>query len=148
LGTYVVAVGSSIRAFGAKGATLTRAEAERIAKLEKPCEEALKYAPKGAPALDDLSQAAGAADKNGLTKAGRALQKHSDRPGSAFNNPGSKTPGSLNPAGQNVVDDILTTPGSQMKPNRLGGWDVVAPDGRGVRYNPDGSFYSLLEPKK
>ncbi|MFN7397198.1 MAG: RHS repeat-associated core domain-containing protein [bacterium] len=100
----------------------------------------------GASALDDLSKAAGAMDKNGLTKAGRALQKHSDRPGSAFNNPGSKSPGSLNPAGQNVVDDILTTPGTQVKPNRLGGIDVVAPDGRGVRYNPDGSFRGFLEP--
>jgi hypothetical protein len=52
----------------------------------------------------------------------------------------------LNPAGQNVVDDILTTPGATTTRNRLGGIDVRASDGRGVRFNPDGSMRGLLEP--
>ncbi|MBY0510064.1 MAG: RHS repeat-associated core domain-containing protein [Rhodospirillaceae bacterium] len=95
--------------------------------------------------IDDLSRAAARADRNGLTKAGRGLQKHGDRPGSAF--PQTKGgPNALNPTGQNVVDDILTTPGSQSTPNRLGGIDVIAPDGRGLRFDADGSFRGFLEP--
>ncbi len=98
--------------------------------------------------MHDLSRAAGEADKGGLTKAGRALQKHGDRPGTAFNRPASNSARALNPAGQEVVDELLTNPGSQFRPNRIGGWDVRAPDGRGVRFNPDGSFRGFLESKK
>jgi len=95
--------------------------------------------------LDDLSKVASAPDRNNLTKAGRALQKHGDRAGSAY--PQVKGgPKKLNPAGQDVVDDILTTPGSTTKPNRLGGVDVKALDGRAVRYDADGNFVGLREP--
>ena len=73
-------------------------------------------------------------------------QKHADRQGSTYEAT-SKKAGDLNRQGQGVVDDILTNPGSVRRPNRLGGEDVVAPDGRGVRYNGDGSFRSFLEPK-
>jgi hypothetical protein len=103
---------------------------------------------RGVPSVDELSNAAGIPDKGGYTKAGRALQKHGSRPGSVYERPTSGKPNVMNQAGQNVVDDILTTPGSQVKPNRLGGVDVVAPDGRGVRYNADGSFRGFLEPNK
>ena len=95
--------------------------------------------------LDELSNAARAADRNNLTKAGRALQKHSDRSGTAFE-ASSKKAGDLNRQGQEAVDDILTSPGSSRRPNKLGGEDVFAPDGRDVRYNPDGSFRGFLEP--
>lgn len=85
-----------------------------------------KEAAKVGGSLDGLSRAAGAADRGGLTKAGRALQKHGDRPGSAF--PQTKGgPAKLNPAGQKIVDDILTNPGSVHKPNRFNGVDVIAP---------------------
>lgn len=38
----------------------------------------------------------------------------------------------------------------EVEPKRIATSDlsVRAPDGRGVRYNQDGSFYSLLEPNK
>lgn len=95
--------------------------------------------------VDDLSKAAGIIDRNGLTKAGRALQKHGNRLGSAF--PKIKGgPKALNPAGQNIVDDILTAPGAITKKNRYGGMDIVAPDGRGVRYDAAGEFVGFLEP--
>lgn|GEM_PF-3301514 len=69
-------------------------------------------AAKGAArSVDELSQAAMAADRGGLTAAGRALQKHGGREGSAF--PGvTGGPGAINKQGQFVVDDILTSPGS------------------------------------
>ncbi len=100
------------------------------------------------PSVDDLLKAAGEAENGGLARAGRALQKHGDRPATAFSRPASNSPKALNPAGQNVVDEILTNQGSQFRPNRLGGWDVRTPDGRDVRFNPDGSFRGFLEPNK
>lgn len=103
----------------------------------------------GASSLDDLSRAAGAADRGGLTAAGRALQKHGGRPGSAF--PAARgNPAQINQAGQGIVDDILANPGSTTTTRhhaRFG--DVIeirAPDGRGVRYDANGRFIGLLEP--
>jgi hypothetical protein len=95
--------------------------------------------------LDELSRAASVADRNKLTKAGRALQKHASRPRSAFRTAASRAD-ELNTHGQTVVDDILTAPGSRQRRNRLGGVDVIAPDGRGVRFNSDGGFRGFLEP--
>jgi RHS repeat-associated protein len=97
-----------------------------------------------APCLEALSKAASAPDRNGLTKAGRALQKHGDRPGSAY--PKMSSGRDLNETGQNIVDDILTTPGSIQRGNRFGGIDVVSPGGRGVRYDGSGNFMGFLEP--
>jgi filamentous hemagglutinin len=80
-----------------------------------------------------------------LTKAGRALQKHSGRSGSAFNTSATKA-ADLNKAGQNIVDQIVNNPRSVEKGNRLGGIDIFATDGRGLRFNADGTFRGFLEP--
>ena len=103
-----------------------------------------KCASKATPALDDLSKAAGALDRNGFTRAGRSLQKHGDRPGSIWPQT-SPNPAMANPQAQSLVDDILTTPGSQVIPNPRGGWDAIAPDGRTLRFNRDGSFQGFRE---
>jgi hypothetical protein len=99
--------------------------------------------------VDDLSRAAAAPDRGGLTAAGRALQKHGGRDGSAF--PAARgNPNQINGAGQKIVDDILTNPGSTTTTRhhaRFG--DVIeirAPDGRGLRYDADGKFIGFLEP--
>jgi hypothetical protein len=88
------------------------------------------------------------ADKGGMvTRAGRALQKHGGRPGSAF--PKAKgSPGAINQAGQDVLDDILTSPGSTARPGVRfpGGTDIIAPDGRGARFDSSGVFRGFLEP--
>ncbi|RQF75807.1 two-partner secretion system putative hemagglutinin TpsA2 [Pseudomonas aeruginosa] len=99
--------------------------------------------------VDELSQAAATADRGGLTAAGRALQKHGGREGSAF--PAAKgNPLSINQQGQHVVDDILTTPGSTMTTRHHARFgevtEVRAPDGRGLRYGSDGKFIGFLEP--
>jgi len=100
-------------------------------------------------ALDDLSAAAKVADRGGLTAAGRALAKHGGRAGSAFGQ-ATGNPAALNRAGQGIVDDILTDPGSKFSARhhaKLG--DVIevrAPDGRGVRYNGKREFMGFLEP--
>jgi RHS repeat-associated protein len=102
-----------------------------------------------AHSVDELSQAAAAADRGGLTAAGRALQKHGGREGTAF--PEAKgNPLSINQQGQKIVDEILNNPGSTTVTRdhaRFGQiTEVRAPDGRGVRYGPDGNFIGLLEP--
>jgi filamentous hemagglutinin len=101
------------------------------------------------PGLDELSAAAGAADRAGLSAAGRSLQKHSGREGSAF----SAVRGNsslFNRQGQNIVDDILTNPKSTTSSRyhaRYGDvTEVRGPDGRGVRYDSDGKFLGFLEP--
>ncbi|VWX57598.1 exported hypothetical protein [Burkholderiales bacterium 8X] len=105
----------------------------------------------GARSIDELSQAAAAADRGGLTAAGRALQKHGGREGSAF--PAAKgNPLFVNQQGQHVVDDILTSPGSTMVTRNHARFgevtEVWAPDGRGLRYGADGKFIGFLEPNK
>ncbi|WP_437991057.1 RHS repeat domain-containing protein [Sorangium sp. So ce145] len=110
-----------------------------------------KPAASGGPSVDALSKAGQAlypADKAGLlTRAGRALQKHrtGGRPGST-KFPGAKgPPENWNKAGQDQLDDILASPGSTTKPLGRGGWQVSAPDGRGARFNSDGSFGGFVE---
>jgi RHS repeat-associated protein len=97
--------------------------------------------------LDELSKAASKSDRGGLTKAGRALQKHSVRPGSAFPKVSGKE---LNTVGQDIVDDILTNPDSTTVVRHHARFgevtEVVAPDGRGVRYDSLGEFMGFLEP--
>ena len=62
----------------------------------------------GARSLDALSRQGAQLDRNGLTQAGRALQKHANRAG---NTAYPKVPGNqLNRSGQDVLDDILTHP--------------------------------------
>jgi hypothetical protein len=98
---------------------------------------------------DELLGAADRLDRSGRTFAGRALEKHGSRPGSAF--PTARgNPDAINAQGRQVVQDILEDPGSVAQTRhhaRFG--DVVevrAPDGRGVRYGADGSFLGFLEP--
>lgn len=97
--------------------------------------------------LDELSKAASKPDRNGLTRSGRALQKHSGRPGSAFPRASGKD---LNKVGQDIVDDILTNPSSTTTVRHHAKYgevtEVIAPDGRGVRYDSLGEFMGFLEP--
>lgn len=96
--------------------------------------------------LDKLSDAGKALDKGGeLTKAGRAAQKHGSRPGSAFP-PTKGNPTSINQQGQDLLDDILTSPGQTAKPNRFGGEDIYGSCGRGARFDANGNFMGFLEP--
>ena len=80
-----------------------------------------------------------------MTKAGRALDKHGGRPGSAF--PKAKgTPADKNAQGQFELDDILTDPDSYMIIDyERGGYKLYASDGRGVYYRSDSAFRGFLE---
>ena len=108
-----------------------------------------KEAAKVGSSLYDISRAAGATDRGGLTKAGRALEKHGSRPGSAFP-PATGSVANKNALGQNVVDDILTSPGATTTTRhhaRFGDvTEITATDGRGVRLDSNGNFIGFLEP--
>ncbi|MFD4840497.1 hemagglutinin repeat-containing protein [Achromobacter sp. NPDC058515] len=105
--------------------------------------------------IDELSNAGkllDPADKSGqLSLAGRALQKHAGREGSIF--PTVKgSPSEINAQGQKITDDILNNPGTTVVYREAGRFgkvmDVIAPDGRGLRYDINGKFIGLLEPGK
>jgi len=103
--------------------------------------------------LEILSKGATILDRNGLTIAGRALQKHGDRFGSVF----PQVKGSVqlkNYTGQLVVNEILNNPNSTFttKPWVNNGVsinviDVKDPTGRGVRFDAvTGKMITFLEP--
>jgi hypothetical protein len=88
-------------------------------------------------------------DRGGLTKAGRALDKHGGRPDSVFpkvtGNPASK-----NMHGQHHLDDILTHPQSKSThwEHRSFGKiiDIEVPTKGGARFSQNGNFIGFLEP--
>ncbi|MGC4173856.1 RHS repeat-associated core domain-containing protein [Demequina sp.] len=93
----------------------------------------------------ELRAAAQAADRNGLTQVGRALQKHSGRDGSVFNGLSNGTATARNQQGLQVLDEILADTGGRTEVlDRVTNiWDST---GRGVRFSNDGSFMGFLEP--
>ena len=59
----------------------------------------------------------------------------------------------INASAQDVVDEILTNPGSIQNVNNTGRFgqviDVIAPDGRGIRFSADGKkLIGFLEPPR
>jgi len=94
--------------------------------------------------IKDAIESGNALDRNGLTKSGRALQKHGSRPGSVF----PKIPGkSLNAEGQNILGEILNSSSKVDVPNRFGGSDIFdLITGRGARFDANNNFMGFLEP--
>ncbi|WP_340067362.1 RHS repeat-associated core domain-containing protein [Ascidiimonas aurantiaca] len=88
-------------------------------------------------------------DKGGLTKIGRALQKHGSRAGSKF----PKVTGnqaSINAQGEQILSNILNNPASTTTTRhhaRFGDiLEVMAPNGQGARFSADGeTFIGLIE---
>ncbi|WP_053225345.1 hypothetical protein [Simkania negevensis] len=102
----------------------------------------------------DLSEAGTLADKGNLSKAGRALQKKTDRLDSVFPKP-KGTPEEVSLQGQKVLDEILNHPDKVViqdtAKKRYGNvFDIKIGDekGRGVRFKTDGEFVGFLEPKQ
>jgi filamentous hemagglutinin len=63
---------------------------------------------------DKLNQAASAPNRNGLTDAGRALQKHGGRDGSVYSYTSQKA-AVLNQEAQAIVNDILNNPSTKVE---------------------------------
>lgn len=89
-------------------------------------------------------------DRGGLTKAGRALQKHGGRPSSVFPKPNGNL-STINQHGQDVLDNILTHPYSKSsfwKHRSLGDViDVSTPSEGGTRFRRNDNFIGFLEPE-
>lgn len=97
--------------------------------------------------LREAYTAANAPHKRGsLTVAGRALTKHNSlsRPGSVFPVP-IGDPAAINLLAQEVVAALLSDPGT-VRVNRGNVYDLVAPDGRGLRFQANGALKGFLEP--
>jgi RHS repeat-associated protein len=97
---------------------------------------------------DKLLQAANSMERGGLTAAGRALQKHGGRAGSAFP-AATGNAASINQQGLNTVREVLTNPNRIVTRHhaRFGNvTEIRAPDGRGLRFSSDGKFIGFLEP--
>jgi len=90
-----------------------------------------------------LSRAGQVFDRGGLTKAGRALDKHGNRVGSVFP---KATGNNLNKnlQGQFQLDDILTDPRSFILREK-NGYKIYSKDGRGVYYRNDGTMKGFIE---
>nr|MDD9328812.1 hypothetical protein [Neisseria sp. 51.81] len=101
--------------------------------------------------IDELKNSAREIDRGKLTIAGRALQKHGNREGSAF--PSAQgNPISVNLQAEKIVNDILSNPNTIAKQRNTGRFgkvtDITAPDGRGLRYDSNGKLIGFLEPNK
>ncbi|BBV03590.1 hypothetical protein BML2531_13660 [Providencia rettgeri] len=77
----------------------------------------------------------------------RAWDKHAARPSGVFE-PLNGNPAQKNAAAENFIREIFKDP--KVVRNDLGGgaFEYRLPSGKGVRYNADGSFNTVLDPKK
>ena len=96
--------------------------------------------------LKRFSDAGREMDRNGLTRAGRASQKHGDRTNSVFpQSTGTAT--ERNEQGQEILEKILRSSDHTVLSNKIGGRDVFDNvTGRGARFNADGGLMGFLEP--
>ena len=97
------------------------------------------------PSKDKLGQAASSPNRNGLTDAGRALQKHGGREGSVYSYSSQKA-SVLNQEAQAIVNEILNNPNTKIETRvvfenkqKITVVEATAPDGRALRFNTDGS---------
>jgi hypothetical protein len=97
--------------------------------------------------LDQMSKSGGELDpQSGLTRAGRALQKHTSRADSGAFSSSSRSQTVLNSEGQFALDDILTDPQGKLEElNRV--INAFDSTGRGARFALDGTFMGFLEPR-
>ena len=100
--------------------------------------------------VDDLLRNAITPGSTGVSLIARAIDKHAARAGSAYP-PAVGNQAAKNAAAADLARDILINPQSTFtkttKPRFGEVVDVIAPDGRGLRFGEGGRFIGLLEPK-
>ncbi|WP_336756989.1 hemagglutinin repeat-containing protein [Pantoea sp. USHLN298] len=108
-------------------------------------ENARNNASSDTPSKAQLNQAASSPNRNGLTDAGRALQKHGGREGSVYTYSSQKA-SVLNQEAQTIVNEILSNPNTKIEnrvifenKQRITVVEATAPDGRALRFTSDGS---------
>ena len=93
---------------------------------------------------NELIQAGKVIDRQGYTKAGRALAKHGGRRDSVFPKPTGRV-AQINDQGQRVLEKILSDPDRQVYRLPNGNVKVFSSDGRGVHFKQDNSFIGFIE---
>ncbi|EKY8912007.1 Contact-dependent inhibitor A [Escherichia coli] len=96
---------------------------------------------------DLISSANQPINNQGLSAAARAWEKHAGRPGGVFDPLKGNTVQKNEVAG-NFVNEVLNNNETVRTDLSRGGVEYRLPDGRGVRYNSDGSFSGFLDPKR
>ncbi|MBV2190108.1 hypothetical protein [Providencia rettgeri] len=105
------------------------------------------------PSKEELKQAVSEINRNGLTNAGRSLQKHGGREGSAYSYSNQKA-SVLNQEARALIDEILDNTNVIIRPRtiyenrkRIEVIDAKSPDGRVLRFSIDGKkFIGFREP--
>ena len=131
-------------------------QATKTINRSKNCQVVIwseKGAVRTAP-IREMSHAGTFHDRGGISKAGRALDKHGQRIDTVF----PKAVGSIhekNIQGQKVLDEILNHPDKKICFKKMRSLkyqdciDIKLPDGRGARFSRDGKeFITFLEPNK
>jgi hypothetical protein len=103
----------------------------------------------GVTAIDDLLAAANKPynASNEQSVLARAWDKHSGRPGGTFE-PLKGNASEKNAASEAYLRDLLNNPDTTRTNLSRGGFEYRLPNGQGVRFNADGSFNTLLDPRK
>lgn len=94
---------------------------------------------------DRITSANKPINNQGMSAAARAWEKHAGRPGGTFE-PLKGNQIQKNATAENFIRDLLNDPGTVRNELSRGGVEYRAPNGQGVRFNPDGSFNTLLDP--
>lgn len=119
-------------------AVAATAEESAIANLESPAANIVGLN------VRELEASAREMDRNGLTRAGRSLQKHGDRPDSAFPR-STGNAAARNQQGIREVNAVLRDPGRRVEVlDRV--INIYRADGSGVRFSSTGVFKGFLEP--
>ena len=94
---------------------------------------------------EEILAAGAAPDRNGLTQAGRGLQKHAGRDGSVYQSLSTGSAEMRNEQGMQILREILNDPNARVQnlDNVTNIWDST---GRGVRLSNNGDFMGFLEP--
>ena len=96
---------------------------------------------------DLLSSASEPINDQGLSAAARAWEKHAGRLGGSFD-PLKGNVSQKNEAAKQFVNEVLGNTNTVRTDLSRGGVEFRLPDGKGVRYNADGSFSGFLDPKR
>ncbi|MDU4095024.1 MAG: hypothetical protein E7H57_17395, partial [Pantoea sp.] len=85
-------------------------------------------------------------NEQGLSAAARAWEKHAGRPHGVFI-PLKGNVAQKNETASRFVNEVLNNENTVKTALSRGGMEYRLPDGRGLRYNSDGSLSGLLDPK-
>lgn len=100
--------------------------------------------PSNGMSIEQLAEAGKVDDREGLTRAGRGLQKHGGRSDSVFPKPSGNI-SQINAQEQQMLEDILNSPNNEVIELPNGSTKIYAQNGRGVHFDRKGNFIGFVE---